>query len=116
MYRAAIGQHVALAGHRDADAIVRLLEALLLLIPTVSKAVREGLHDYLKLVWLHHGYNHHAPQIRSGDADAAHALGCCAPRGHLGARFAAEPEEVARVLQRRSSMRSRAVRPTSPQR
>src|SRR5258705_1071141 len=62
MYRAALpGNAIAYAqAHRDADAIVRLLEVAFAHADSLDPALRTALHDYLKLIWLHHGqYNHH---------------------------------------------------------
>ncbi len=61
MYRAAIaGNAIAYRqAHRDADAIVRLLETCLAHADGLAPAIRAALHDYLKLVWLHHGQYHH---------------------------------------------------------
>ncbi len=45
--------------HRDADDIVRLLEGCFLHSDGLDPAVRAALHEYLKLVWIHHGPYHH---------------------------------------------------------
>ena len=61
MYRAAIaGNTIAYRqSHRDADTIVRLLEAVFAHANDLDPAVRSALHDYLKQVWIHHGQYHH---------------------------------------------------------
>ena len=62
MYRASIpGNAIAYRQtHRHADTLVRLLEAALTYSAGLDPAVRSALHDYLKLIWVHHGpYNHH---------------------------------------------------------
>jgi dipeptidyl-peptidase-3 len=63
MYRAAIPGH-AIAyqqTHRDADTIVRVLEAAFDRADGLEPELRAALHDYLKQVWVHHGpYNHHS--------------------------------------------------------
>ena len=61
MYRAAIaGNTIAYRqSHRDADTIVRLLEAAFAHAGALDPAVGAALHDYLKLVWVHHGQYHH---------------------------------------------------------
>jgi dipeptidyl-peptidase-3 len=62
LYRAAIpGNVIAYAqAHRDADAIVRLLEACFAHGDGHDPATRAAVHEYLKLLWLHHGpYHHH---------------------------------------------------------
>jgi dipeptidyl-peptidase-3 len=46
--------------HRHADAIVRLLEGIFHHADGLDPAIRGAVHEYLKLVWIHHGqYNHH---------------------------------------------------------
>ncbi|HEU4930147.1 MAG TPA: hypothetical protein VFU38_09990, partial [Candidatus Krumholzibacteria bacterium] len=61
MTRAAIaGNGIAYQqSHRDADDIVRLLEACFTHADGLDTPVREALHEYLKLVWIHHGQYHH---------------------------------------------------------
>ena len=61
MTRAAIaGNGIAYRqGHRDADDIVRLLEACVTHADGLDAAVRDALNEYLKLVWIHHGQYHH---------------------------------------------------------
>ncbi len=61
MYRAAIpGSTIAcFQNHRDADDIVRLLEASFEHADGLDPAVRDAIHEYLKLVWIHHGQYHH---------------------------------------------------------
>ncbi|HXV13279.1 MAG TPA: hypothetical protein VEC56_03645, partial [Candidatus Krumholzibacteria bacterium] len=62
MTRAAIaGNGIAFQqSHRDADDIVRLLEACFAHADGLDPAVRDALHEHLKLVWIHHGpYHHH---------------------------------------------------------
>ena len=61
MYRAAIpGNAISFRqSHRDADTIVSLLEAIFLHSDGLEPALREAVHEYLKLVWIHHGQYHH---------------------------------------------------------
>ncbi len=62
MSRAAIaGNGIAFQqSHRDADDIARLLEACFAHAGDLTPGTREALHEYLKLVWIHHGpYHHH---------------------------------------------------------
>ncbi len=61
MSRAAIaGNGIAFQqSHRDADDIVRLLEACFVHAEGLDPSVRDALHEYLKLVWIHHGQYHH---------------------------------------------------------
>jgi len=61
MSRAAIaGNGIAFQqGHRDANDIVRLLEASFAHAGGLDAPVRDALHEYLKLVWIHHGQYHH---------------------------------------------------------
>jgi dipeptidyl-peptidase-3 len=61
MTRAAIaGNPIAYKqSHRDADDIVRLLEACVADTDRLDPAVRDALHEYLKLIWIHHGQYHH---------------------------------------------------------
>jgi len=61
MTRAAIaGNAIAFQqSHRDADDIVRLLEACFAHAEELDPAIRDALHEYLKLVWIHHGQYHH---------------------------------------------------------
>jgi len=61
MYRAAIpGNAIAYRqAHRDADTIVRLLETVFAHSDGLDPALRDAVHEYLKLVWLHHGQYHH---------------------------------------------------------
>jgi dipeptidyl-peptidase-3 len=98
MYRAALpGNAIAYAqAHRDADAIVRLLEAAFAHSDGLDPAIRTALHDYLKLVWLHHGqYNHHTHHkfVPAGLTPQmlAEAVRHAASRG---AAFAGEPAEL----------------------
>lgn len=61
MYRAAIPGNVIAyrQAHREADEIVRLLEAVLARADGLDPAILSAVHDYLKLVWVHHGQYHH---------------------------------------------------------
>jgi dipeptidyl-peptidase-3 len=61
MTRAAVaGNAIAFQqSHRDADDIVRLLEACFAHADGLDPAIRDALHEYLKLVWIHHGQYHH---------------------------------------------------------
>jgi dipeptidyl-peptidase-3 len=61
MYRAAIPGNVIAyrQSHRDADAIVRILETCYLHSDGLDPAVRTAVHEYLKLLWVHHGQYHH---------------------------------------------------------
>ncbi len=62
MSRAAIaGNGIAFKqSHRDADDIVRLLEACFTHADGLDASVTDALHEALKLVWIHHGpYHHH---------------------------------------------------------
>jgi dipeptidyl-peptidase-3 len=62
LYRAAIPGNVIAydQSHRDADPIVRLLEACFAHADGLDAAARAAVHEYLKLLWLHHGpYHHH---------------------------------------------------------
>ncbi len=62
MYRAAIpGNTIAFhQSHRHADALVRLLEGIFLHSDGLDPAVRDAVHEYVKLIWIHHGpYNHY---------------------------------------------------------
>lgn len=62
MSRAAIaGNGIAFQqSHRDADDIVRLMEACFAHANGPDPATRDALHEYLKLLWIHHGpYHHH---------------------------------------------------------
>jgi dipeptidyl-peptidase-3 len=45
--------------HRHADTLVRLLEAIFLNSDGLDPALRDAVHEYLKLVWIHHGQYHH---------------------------------------------------------
>jgi dipeptidyl-peptidase-3 len=95
MYRAAIpGNAVAYRqAHRDADAIVRLLETAFAHADGLEKPVREALHDYLKLVWVHHGqYNHHTHHKFVPATLTPHMLSDAVRHAaHGGARFDGEP-------------------------
>ncbi len=61
MSRAAIaGNGIAFRqSHRDADDVVRLLEACFAHADGLDAPSRGALHEYLKLVWIHHGQYHH---------------------------------------------------------
>ena len=61
MTRAAIAGNVIAyqQSHRDADDIVRLLEGCFAHADGLDAPVRDALHEYLKLVWIHHGQYHH---------------------------------------------------------
>lgn len=61
MTRAAIaGNGIAFQqSHRDADDIVRLLETCFAHADALDPAIHDALHEYLKLVWIHHGHYHH---------------------------------------------------------
>lgn len=96
MYRAAIpGNAIAYRqSHRDADPIVRLLETLFLHSEGLDPAIRTALHDYLKLIWVHHGqYNHHThtkfvpagltPETLGQALEHAVARGAKLSRAHL---------------------------------
>ena len=66
MYRAAIpGNAIAFKqSHRHADTLVRLLEAIFLNAGGLDPAVRDAVHEYLKLVWIHHGPYHHYTHVK----------------------------------------------------
>jgi len=91
MYRAAIpGNAIAYhQAHRDAYAIVRLLETAFAHSAGLEKPVRDGLHDYLKMVWLHHGqYNHHTHHKFVPATLTPHMLSDAVRHAeHQGARF-----------------------------
>ncbi len=62
MSRAAIpGNAIAYQqSHRDADTLVRVLEAVFQHSDGLEAGVRDAVHEYLKLIWIHHGpYHHH---------------------------------------------------------
>jgi dipeptidyl-peptidase III len=62
MLRAAIpGNAIAFdQSHRDAADIARLLEACFTRGEGLDASVRGAVHEYLKLIWVHHGpYHHH---------------------------------------------------------
>ena len=95
MYRAAIPGNVIAyrQAHRDADTIVRVLETCFLYSEGLDPVVREALHEYLKLIWVHHGqYHHHTHAkftpptltLRMFGEAAVHALqrGATFPRAH----------------------------------
>src|SRR5512134_1159660 len=55
MYRAAVpGNTIAYRqAHRDADTIVRLLEAVFAHVDDLDPAIGAAVHNHLKLVWVH---------------------------------------------------------------
>jgi len=61
LYRAAIAGNDILYGqnHRNALEVKHLLEAIFTHSRGLSPEIRDGLHEYLKLVWIHHGYYNH---------------------------------------------------------
>ena len=61
LYRAAIAGNDILYGqnHRNALEIKHLLEAVFTHSRGLSGDTRDALHEYLKLVWIHHGYYNH---------------------------------------------------------
>jgi dipeptidyl-peptidase-3 len=102
MYRAAIpGNAIAYhQAHRDADAIVRLLETAWAHADGLEKPVRDALHEYLKLVWLHHGqYNHHTHHKFVPTTLTPHMLSDAVRHArHQGATFAQDPEKLLAAL------------------
>jgi dipeptidyl-peptidase III len=92
MTRAAIaGNGIAFQqSHRDADTIVRLMEACFAHAEGLDAETRDALHEYLKLLWIHHGpYHHHThvkftpprltPEMLSGAARHAVSRGATLP-------------------------------------
>jgi dipeptidyl-peptidase-3 len=61
LYRAAIAGNDILYGqnHRNALEIKHLLEAVFARSRGLSRDIKDALHEYLKLVWIHHGYYNH---------------------------------------------------------
>jgi len=108
MSRAAIaGNGIAFQqGHRDADDIARLLEACFAHADGLDPAVRDALHEYLKLVWIHHGpYHHHThakfTPTRLTPAMLAAAVSNAVKRGAtLPLRSGESPEALLARLQR----------------
>jgi len=98
MYRAAIpGNAIAYQqSHRDADAIVRMLETAFTHSDGLERPVRDALHAYLKLVWIHHGqYNHHTHHKFVPSGLTPHMLSDAVRHAaHRGARFADTPEKL----------------------
>ena len=108
MSRAAIaGNAIAFhQSHRDADDIVRLLEACFAEAHGLDPAIREALHEYLKLIWIHHGpYHHHThakftpPRLTPAMLDVAvrHAL---SRKATLPARAGESPDAMLARLQK----------------
>lgn len=102
MYRAAIpGNAIACRqAHRDAYAITHLLETAFAHSDGLETPVREGLHDYLKLLWVHHGqYNHHTHHKFVPTGLTPHMLlDALRHAVHRGATFATAPEPLLESL------------------
>ncbi|HEX5133178.1 MAG TPA: hypothetical protein VFX92_11920 [Candidatus Krumholzibacteria bacterium] len=92
MYRAAIpGNAIAFRqSHRDADAIVQLLEAIFLNSDGLDPVIRAAIHEYLKLVWIHHGPYHHNTHGKFAPPSLTPAMLATAVR-HAVAKGAALP-------------------------
>ncbi len=61
LYRAAIaGNDILYAqNHRNALEIKNFLETIFTHSDSLAGEIRDALHEYLKLVWIHHGYYNH---------------------------------------------------------
>ncbi|MCI0451551.1 MAG: dipeptidyl peptidase 3 [Candidatus Latescibacteria bacterium] len=92
MTRAAIaGNGIAFQqSHRDADDIARLLEACFMHADGLDPAVRDALHEYLKLVWIHHGPYHHHTHAKFTPPRLTHAMLAVAAQ-HASSRGASFP-------------------------
>lgn len=92
MSRAAIaGNGIAChQSHRDADAVVRLLEACFTHGAGLDPAVWAAVHDHLKLVWVHHGPYHHHTHTKFVPAGLTPSMLATAAR-HAASRGAALP-------------------------
>ena len=98
MSRAAIaGNGIAFQqSHRDADDIVRLLEACFAHADGLIPSIREALHEYLKLVWIHHGqYHHHTHHKFTPSGLTTEMLAVAASNAQSrGARLPLQPNEA----------------------